>query len=145
MPKPRGLIRVIRNKFVAGLIILVPIVITAQALWWLFTFLDELARPLIAGLTEYEIPGIGFITTVLVVLAAGLLFSAGPLRYLLDGLEEVIEYVPVVGVVYGTIKKVFESFGNMRSSDAFKRFVCGVFTKPFFAHAHRCDSGEHTP
>ena len=123
MPKPRGLFRVVRNKFVAGLIILVPIVITVQALWWLFNFLDELARPLIAGLTEYEITGIGFITTVLVVLAAGLLFSAGPLRHLLDGLEEVIEYIPVVGVVYGTIKKVFESFGNMRSSDAFKRFV----------------------
>ena len=123
MPKPRGLFRVVRNKFVAGLIILVPIVITVQALWWLFNFMEELARPLVAGVTDHEIPGIGFITTVLVVLIAGLLFSAGPLRRLLDGLEEVIEYIPMVGVVYGTIKKVFESFGNMRQSDAFKRFV----------------------
>ena len=28
-----------------------------------------------------------------------------------------------MGVVYGTIKKVFEGFGSLRSSDAFKRFV----------------------
>ena len=123
MRKPPGLFRVVRNKFVAGLIILVPIVVTVQALWWLFVFLDELARPLVARLTDEELPGIGFITTVLVVLAIGLLFSAGPLKRLLDGLEEVVEYIPLVGVVYGTIKKVFEGFGSMQSNDAFKRFV----------------------
>jgi uncharacterized membrane protein len=123
MQKPRGLFRVLRNKFVAGLIVLVPIVITVQALWWLFSFVDELARPLVAGWIDREIPGIGFITTLLVVLAAGLLFSAGPLKRLLDGLDEVVEYIPLVGVVYGTIKKVFESFGNMQQSESFKRFV----------------------
>jgi len=123
MRKPIGLLRGIRNKFVAGLIILVPILITAQALRWLFVFVDDFARPLARTLVDREIPGIGFITTVIVVLAAGLLFSAGPLKWLLDSLEEVIEYIPLVGVVYGTIKKVFEGFGTMRSRDAFKRFV----------------------
>ena len=123
MRKPIGLLRGIRNKFVAGLIILVPILITAQALRWLFVFVDDFARPLARTLVDREIPGIGFITTVIVVLAAGLLFSAGPLKWLLDSLEEVIEYIPLVGVIYGTIKKVFEGFGTMRSRDAFKRFV----------------------
>lgn len=123
MRKPIGLLRGIRNKFVAGLIILVPILITAQALRWLFVFVDDFARPLARTLVDREIPGIGFITTVIVVLAAGLLFSAGPLKWLLDSLEEVIEYIPLVGVVYGTIKKVFEGFGTLRSRGAFKRFV----------------------
>ena len=122
MRKP-GFFRGIRNKFVAGLIILVPIVITGWALRWLFLFIDNIARPWVTQLIEREIPGIGVIATVLVVLAAGLLFSAGPLKRLLDGLEETIEYIPLVGVVYITIKKVFEGFGNLRSSDAFKRFV----------------------
>jgi len=122
MRKP-GFFRVIRNKFVAGLVILVPIVITGWALRWLFLFLDNIARPWVTQLIEREIPGIGVIATVLVVLAAGLLFSAGPLKRLLDGLEETIEFIPLVGVVYITIKKVFEGFGNLRSSDAFKRFV----------------------
>ncbi len=123
MPKPVGLIRGIRNKFVAGLIILVPIVITVQALWWLFVFVDDFSSPLALTLVKREIPGIGFITTVVVVFAAGLLFSAGPLKWLLDSLEEAIEHIPLVGVVYGTIKKVFEGFGTLRSRDAFKRFV----------------------
>jgi uncharacterized membrane protein len=123
MSKRPGLFRIVRNQFIAGLLILVPIVITVQALRWLFIFLDDFARPWAAALIEREIPGIGFITTVLVVLVTGILFSAGPLKRLLDSFEDVIEYVPLVGVVYGTIKKVFEGFGNLRSSDAFKRFV----------------------
>jgi uncharacterized membrane protein len=123
MPRPPGLIRIVRNKFVAGLLILIPIAITIQALWWLFVFLDDLARPFAARLIEREIPGLGVITTVVVVFATGLLFSAGPLKRLLDSFEEVIEYIPLVGVVYGTVKKVFEGFGNLRQSEAFKRFV----------------------
>jgi uncharacterized membrane protein len=123
MARRHGLFRIVGNTFVAGLLILVPIVITAHALWWLFIFLDDFARPWAAALIEREIPGIGVITTLVVVLLTGLLFSAGPLKRLLDSFEEVIEYIPLVGVVYGTIKKVFAGFGSLRSSNAFKRFV----------------------
>ena len=132
MPRRPGLFRIVRNKFVTGLFILVPIAITAQALWWLFLFLDGFARPVAARLTEVEIPGLGVISeipglgiiaVVVVIFATGLLFSAGPLKRLLDGFDEVVEYIPLVGVVYGTVKKVFEGFGNLRSSNAFKRFV----------------------
>ena len=123
MPRRPSLFRILRNQFVAGLIILVPIVITIQALWWTFRFLDEFARPYATALIEREIPGIGVISMFLVVLLIGLLFSGGPLRRLLDSFEDVIEYIPLVGVLYVTIKKVFEGFGNLRSSEAFKRFV----------------------
>ena len=71
MPGTPGLIRILRNKFVAGLIIAVPIVITVQALRWLFAFIDEFAEPLAVRLVGREIPGIGFATTMVVVLATG--------------------------------------------------------------------------
>lgn len=122
MATHRSLFRLIRNKFVAGLITLVPMVITAQALWWLFTFVDDRSAPLAVALVGEKIPGLGFATTVIVVLVTGILFSVGPLRWLLDGLEDVIEHVPMVGAVYGTIKKVFEGF-DPRTREAFKRFV----------------------
>ena len=37
MTAHRSLSRTIRNKFIAGLVIVIPIVITVKALWWLFT------------------------------------------------------------------------------------------------------------
>jgi uncharacterized membrane protein len=115
--------RVVRNKFVTGLIILIPIVITVKALAVLFTYLDHLARPLTVRWFGEEVPGIGFITTVAAILLMGVLFSGGPLRRLLDGLADVVESVPLVGTIYGTLKKVLEGFGSPRARQAFRRFV----------------------
>jgi uncharacterized membrane protein len=123
MDQHRHVLRVLRNKFIAGLIILIPILITAKSLWWLFTYVDGLARPLTKALAGREIHGTGFALTIAVVLMTGILFSTGPLRRLLDGLVEVLESVPVVGTVYGTIRKVLSGFGSPESRQAFRRFV----------------------
>jgi uncharacterized membrane protein len=126
-PLPAGghtrLARILRNKFVAGLIILIPIIITGRGLWWLFTYVDGLAEPLALAFIGRPIPGLGFATTVATVFLAGLLFSAGPLRRVLEGLEEILDSVPVVGAVYGTTKKVLAGFGSPESGNAFQRFV----------------------
>ena len=81
MAADRNLIRLVRNKFVAGLIILVPIVITVQALWWLFAFVDDRSAPLAVAVFDEKIPGLGFATTLVLVLVTGFLFSVGPLRW----------------------------------------------------------------
>ena len=76
LPPPRPKLTVtLRNKFIAGLVILVPIVITVNVLWWLFQFVDGLAQPLFVGLVGRRIPGIGFIITIAIVFLAGVLFS----------------------------------------------------------------------
>lgn len=113
----------LRNAFIGGLIVLVPIVITVKSLSWLFSYLDGLAHPLSNLLLGRDIPGLGFFITLAVILLAGLLFSAGPLKRLLDGAEAVLDVVPLVGSVYGTTKKVLSGFGGPQSKDVFKRFV----------------------
>lgn len=115
--------RILRNKFVAGLIILIPITITVRGLWWLFTYVDGLAEPLAVTFIGHTVPGLGFVTTVAIVFLAGLLFSTGPLKRVLEGLEDVVDGVPVVGAVYGTTKKVLAGFGSPDSGNAFQRFV----------------------
>lgn len=124
--KPTGrstLGRLLRNKLVAGLIVLIPIVLTVKGLWWLFSYVDGLARPLTVALVGREIPGIGFVITIAVVFLAGLLFSKGPLKHALDGLEDVLDDVPLVGTVYGTTKKVLAGFGGAQAENAFQSFV----------------------
>ena len=80
--EPRVL-RVLRNRFFAGLMILIPIVITTKVLWWLFAYVDQHARPLLQALFGRDIPGAGFAITVAIVLATGILFSVRPLSRLL--------------------------------------------------------------
>jgi len=123
MTAQRRLYQRLRNTFLAGLVILVPIVLTVNALWWLFGYIDGLARPLALGVVGRPIPGLGFVTTITMVLLAGLLFSSGPLNRLLQALEELLDTVPVVGSVYGTTKKVLTGLGNPHGENAFKRFV----------------------
>ena len=115
--------RHLRNLFLGGFVVVVPIVLTVNALVWLFRFVDGLAGPLTEAVLGRPVPGIGFATTLAVVLLAGFLFSFGPLKRLLDGAEQLLDAVPVVGVVYGTTKKVFSGIGGPGSENAFKRFV----------------------
>ena len=113
----------LRNAFIGGLVVLFPIVITIKALWWLFSYLDGLAHPLSNLLLGRDIQGLGFLITVATILLAGLLFSAGPLKRLLDGADAILDVVPLVGSVYGTTKKVLSGFGGPQSRDSFQRFV----------------------
>jgi uncharacterized membrane protein len=115
--------RRLRNLFLGGLIVVVPMVLTVNALVWLFRFLDGLAQPLAEAVLGRNLPGLGFLTTLGVVLLAGFLFSFGPLKRFLQGVEELVDAVPVVGLVYGTTKKVLAGVGGPGSENAFKRFV----------------------
>jgi uncharacterized membrane protein len=118
-----SLSRRIRNLFLGGLVVVVPIVLTVNALGWLFRFVDGLAQPLAQAVIGRALPGIGFVTTLGIVLLAGFLFSFGPLKKLLGSAEEILDAVPVVGVVYGTTKKVLSGIGGPGSENAFQRFV----------------------
>ena len=118
-----GLSRRLRNLFLGGLVVLVPIVLTVNALVWLFRFVDGLAEPVAEALLGRAVPGIGFVTTVGVVFLAGFLFSFGPLKRLLDSAEQLLDAVPVVGLFYGTTKKVLSGIGGPGAGNAFKRFV----------------------
>lgn len=65
-PRP-SLSRRLRNLFLGGLVVLVPMVLTVNALVWLFRFVDGLAGPVAEALLGRAVPGIGFATTVAVV------------------------------------------------------------------------------
>ncbi len=148
MTAHRSVSRTLRNKFFAGLAIVIPIVLTVKALWWLFAYIDGLAAPLAAQIFGRPVPGIGFVITLGVVLLAGILLSSGPLLRLLEGLEELVDAVPVVGAVYGTTKKVLAGFGKPEGQSAFKRFVFarlpGRTTPGFVTSTFRFTRGTET-
>ena len=123
MNAPPRLPRILRSKFIAGLVILIPIIVTAKALVWLFSTLDEVAQPLAVAVLGRPFPGVGFVVTVGVIFLTGVLFSSGHMRRLLDGIDDFLGIVPVVGAFYGTTKKVLEGLGREGSEAAFKRFV----------------------
>jgi uncharacterized membrane protein len=119
----RPVTRLLRNRFLAGLIVLVPIVLTVKALTWLFAFLDEFSRPWVERIFDRPIPGVGVVLTIALVFLVGFVFSLGPLKRLLESVDDVVDAVPLVGSVYGTTKKVLSGFGGAGGERAFQRFV----------------------
>jgi uncharacterized membrane protein len=117
------LLRQVRNTFVAGLVVVVPVVVTVKGLGWLLGFIDDLARPLAERLAGRPLPGVGLVLTLAVVFAAGLAFSQRPLRRLLEAVDELVGHIPMVGTVYGTSRKVLEGLGGRGGETAFQRFV----------------------
>ena len=76
--KNRETLKRLRTHFLTGLVVLTPIVVTAYVFWQLFFKIDGLLSGLLTewgffNLIGRNIPGIGFITLILLIICAGML------------------------------------------------------------------------
>jgi len=112
--------------FFQGLIILAPIVITAWAVVSLFNFVDDILpnvlRVLVPDMVRLDaqgnpakIPGLGFLTVVLIVLIVGYLSSLFFISRLVNLFDTILEKTPGIKLIYTTVKDFLEAFaGNKR-------------------------------
>jgi len=100
----------IRNRFISGLIVIVPLVITYQVLRFLLLKLDGILNPLVSHYTGYTVPGLGIVTTVLAVLLVGLVAHSVVGRRLIRAWENLLIRVPLVRTVYTPAKQLLETF-----------------------------------
>ena len=114
--------RQLRNLFITGLLVLVPLGTTVWIVYKLFDLADRnirnLFQPHFNTLCQYffdrtfPIPpyGVGVVVTLLVILAAGLLARNLIGRRLISLLEKLMLRVPVVRQIYVAIKQISEAF-----------------------------------
>jgi len=106
----------VRNYFFTGLVVAAPIGITVYIGWWFITLVDDKIKPLIPAIYNPEtylesvsIPGLGliFVFVFLVILGAltANLFGRAFIRF---G-ERIVDRMPVIRSVYGTLKQIFET------------------------------------
>lgn len=112
--------------FFQGLIILAPIVITAWAVVSLFNFVDgilpNLLRTLFPEMVKLDlqgnpqkIPGLGFLTVLIIVLMVGYLSSNFVVSKLVGLFDKILESTPGIKLIYTTVKDFLEAFaGNKR-------------------------------
>ncbi|MEY3060160.1 MAG: hypothetical protein RL000_1512 [Bacteroidota bacterium] len=114
------------NYFFQGLIILAPIVITAWAVLSLFNYVDgilpNLLHVLFPDLVKLNpqgepenIPGLGFLVVVVIVLLVGYVSSLFFVSKFVDLFDRVLERTPGIKIIYTTVKDFLEAFaGNKR-------------------------------
>ncbi len=118
----------VRRHLTAGLLVLVPLVVTAAVVRFLFDFLDGLSRPLARELLGRDVLGLGLVLTLVVVYLAGLLSANLAGKKLLEVFERLLENLPVVKTVYTASKQLVEAV-SPGGRQAFRRVVLVEFPK----------------
>ena len=130
----------LRRSFIAGFFVTVPLVISVAAFVWIFRLIDGFVGPLYAAWLQRNVPGLGIVTTALVVLLVGALATNVIGKRLLQKTEGYLLRVPVFRTIYAPVKQLIVAF-SPDNEYGFKRvvlveetdggFVLGFLTKEF--------------
>ena len=80
----------------AGLLVIIPIAVTAVVLKFLFDMLDTILQPLLGLLPGPRIPGLGLISLMVAVYLVGLVATQVVGRRLVNLNHRIMERIPVV-------------------------------------------------
>lgn len=118
----------IRRHLTAGLFVLVPVVVTAVVVRFVFEVLDGIARPAVRQVVGRDLPGVGLLLTLVVVYLTGLLSANFAGKKLLAVFDRLLENLPVVRTVYTAVKQLVEAV-SPGGREAFRRVVLVEFPK----------------
>lgn len=112
----------LRRSFVAGVLVTVPLVISVYALVWIFGIIDGFAAPLAERVLGREIPGLGLLISLIVVLGVGVVATNVLGRRLLARTEGWLTRIPVFRTIYTPVKQLVVAF-SPETEQGFKRVV----------------------
>jgi uncharacterized membrane protein len=94
--------------FLRGMVVLLPIALTAAVLVWFTTatehFLGGIIRAVFPGVRYW--PGLGIVLGVALIFGAGILVGARIARFLLGSADALLAQIPVVKTIYVSIRDV---------------------------------------
>ncbi len=111
-----------RRSFIAGFFVTVPLVVSVAALVWIFGIIDRFTAPLANRVLGREVPGLGILITLLVVLVVGAVATNVIGRRVLARAESWLMMIPVFRTIYAPVKQLVAAF-SPDNEYGFKRVV----------------------
>ena len=112
----------LRRSFVTGFFVTVPLFISVAAFIWIFNVVDGLTTPLYDRLLGRRIPGLGVVSTAVVIVLVGGFARNVIGRRLLQRGEGWLLRVPVFRTVYAPVRQLIAAF-SPDNEFGFKRVV----------------------
>ncbi|HMF95969.1 MAG TPA: DUF502 domain-containing protein [Vicinamibacterales bacterium] len=112
----------LRRSFVAGFFVTVPLFISVAALIWIFNVVDGATTPLYDRLIGRRIPGLGTLSTAIVIVVVGAIARNVIGRRVLARGEAWLLKIPVFKTIYSPVKQLLAAFAPDNES-SFKRVV----------------------
>ena len=122
---------------IAGLLVTVPAALTYIILDFVVTWVDRMMAPVIPKiigepgmrlLEQYPVPGIGFLFLVLFIVLVGLLATNFFGKKLFNLGELILHNIPLVRVIYISIKKVVDTISQARTP-TFEKMVLVTYPR----------------
>ena len=144
-----------RKWLLAGLLVVVPVVITAWVLDWVISLLDQTLLILPGSwhpdkLLGYHVPGFGVLLALVILLIVGAAASNFFGRKLVDWWNLLLHRIPIVRSVYSGVKQVSDTVFS-ENGNAFRKAVLvqwpreGSWTIAFVTGVPRGDTATHLP
>ncbi len=121
----------LRKYFATGLLILVPLGITLWVVNLIITTMDRTLLLLpedVRARFPFNVPGMGAVLTLLVILGVGLLTANFVGRRLVTWWEALLRRIPVVNFIYSSVKQVSDTLFSP-SGQAFRKAVLVQFPR----------------
>jgi uncharacterized membrane protein len=112
----------VRNRFLTGLLVAFPLVVTIFFARFLFNLLDRWSYPITARLFGFSVPGVGATLALILTFLLGLVAHNVLGRRVLRFGEKQISKVPVLRSIYLGTREVTRAFGSNRAR-SFRRVV----------------------
>ncbi len=112
----------LRRSFITGFFVIVPLFISVAALVWIFGVVDGIATPVSTRLLGRDVPGLGVLITLGVILAVGAVASNVLGKRALQQIESWLLRVPVFKTIYAPVKQLVAAF-SPENEAGFKKVV----------------------
>ncbi len=118
-----------KRKFLAGLIVTVPVVFTIFVIATIFKFIDGILGPFFDLYFGRHLAGLGFIAAILMVFIVGIISTNVFGKKLLGWVEKLFLNIPVFKSIYSSLKQLVDAF-SPDSKGSFQKFVIVEYPTP---------------
>jgi len=124
----------LKGYLITGIATVVPLMATFYILWYLIQLIDGISQPIVVVFLGRDIPGLGLIITLVILLLVGVFVSYTVGKKAAEILDRVMLRIPLSRSIYSIIKNISDtflcedrSFGNV----VLVRFLPDVFVLGF--------------
>lgn len=112
----------LKRRFIAGLFVTIPTLITIGVIIFLFKLIDGILGPIFTFFIGRPVAGLGFITAIILIFIVGLVSTNVIGKRILSYIEQVFLHIPVFKSIYTAIKQLVDAF-SPKNRASFKQFV----------------------
>ena len=120
---------ILKRKFLAGLVVLIPVILTVKVIVWFFRFVDDQLGFLFDQVLGHHVSGLGFISALAIVFVAGIVSTNVIGKRMIGVMDAFLLRVPIFKGIYTGLKQLANAFSPENTS-SFKKFVIVEYPRP---------------